>query len=35
VVRGFFAELLDKIPVPELHDRLASAIESRLERSGA
>jgi Fe-S cluster assembly protein SufD len=30
VVRGFFAELLNKVPVPELHDRLAQAIEARL-----
>jgi Fe-S cluster assembly protein SufD len=30
VVRGFFAELLAKIPVPELHDRLAATIERRL-----
>ena len=30
VVRGFFAELLNKIPVPELHDRLTMAIERRL-----
>jgi Fe-S cluster assembly protein SufD len=30
VVRGFFAELLGKIPVPELRDRLGAAIEARL-----
>jgi Fe-S cluster assembly protein SufD len=30
VVRGFFAELLGKIPVPELRDRLGDAIEVRL-----
>jgi len=30
VVRGFFAELLAKIPVPELRDRLGEAIEARL-----
>ncbi len=35
VVRGFFAELLAKIPVPELHDRLGAAIESRLAAAGA
>jgi Fe-S cluster assembly protein SufD len=35
VVRGFFAELLAKIPVPELHDRLGAAIESRLAVVGA
>jgi Fe-S cluster assembly protein SufD len=35
VVRGFFAELLAKVPVPELHDRLGAAIEARLEAAGA
>jgi Fe-S cluster assembly protein SufD len=30
VVRGFFAELLNKIPVASLHDRLAAAVERRL-----
>ena len=35
VVRGFFAELLAKVPVPELHDRLGAAIESRLAQVGA
>jgi len=30
VVRGFFNELLGKIPVAELRDRLADAIEARL-----
>jgi Fe-S cluster assembly protein SufD len=35
VVRGFFTELLNKIPVPELHDRLAATIEARLAESGA
>jgi Fe-S cluster assembly protein SufD len=30
VVRGFFAELLDKIPVPELRERLGNTIEARL-----
>jgi Fe-S cluster assembly protein SufD len=34
VVRGFFAELLNKIPVPELHDRLGRAIEARLNEAG-
>jgi Fe-S cluster assembly protein SufD len=34
VVRGFFAELLTKIPVPELHDRLGTIIEDRLEALG-
>ena len=35
VVRGFFAELLNKIPVPELHDRLIDAVEARLEGADA
>jgi Fe-S cluster assembly protein SufD len=35
VVHGFFAELLNKIPVPELHDRLTASIEARLAESGA
>jgi Fe-S cluster assembly protein SufD len=35
VVRGFFAELLAKIPVEGLRERLGSAIEARLMRAGA
>ena len=35
VVRGFFAELLTKIPVPELRERLGDAIEARLVKAGA
>ncbi|TDB93408.1 Fe-S cluster assembly protein SufD, partial [Micromonospora fluostatini] len=35
VVRGFFAELINKIPVEELRDRLGDAIETRLARAGA
>jgi Fe-S cluster assembly protein SufD len=35
VVRGFFVELLAKIPVEELRERLGSAIESRLTKAGA
>jgi Fe-S cluster assembly protein SufD len=35
VVRGFFAELLNKVPVPELHDRLAKTIEARLQGADA
>ena len=35
VVRGFFAELLGKIPVEELRERLGAAIEDRLAASGA
>jgi Fe-S cluster assembly protein SufD len=30
VVRGFFAELLARIPVPELRDRLIGTVETRL-----
>jgi Fe-S cluster assembly protein SufD len=35
VVRGFFAELLARIPVVELRDRLDKIIESRLAEVGA
>jgi Fe-S cluster assembly protein SufD len=35
VVRGFFAELLNRIPVPELRDRLLASIEGRLSEVGA
>jgi Fe-S cluster assembly protein SufD len=35
VVRGFFAELLNRIPVPELRDRLLASIEGRLAEAGA
>ncbi|MCW2566682.1 MAG: FeS assembly protein SufD, partial [Mycobacterium sp.] len=35
VVRGFFAELLNRIPVPELRDRLLATIEGRLTEAGA
>jgi Fe-S cluster assembly protein SufD len=35
VVRGFFAELLGKVPVEELRERLSGAIEARLEKAGA
>jgi Fe-S cluster assembly protein SufD len=35
VVRGFFAELLQKIPVENLRDRLGEAIEARLEAADA
>jgi Fe-S cluster assembly protein SufD len=30
VVRGFFAEVIDKITVPELHDRLMASVDARL-----
>jgi Fe-S cluster assembly protein SufD len=35
VVRGFFAEVLAKIPVAELRERLSTAIEDRLAKAGA
>ncbi len=35
VVRGFFAELLEKIPVEQLRHRLGEAIEARLMEAGA
>ncbi|MBX7266074.1 Fe-S cluster assembly protein SufD [Micromonospora sp. Llam7] len=35
VVRGFFAELLNKIPVEPLRERLGDAIEARLAKAGA
>jgi Fe-S cluster assembly protein SufD len=35
VVRGFFAELLNKIPVESLRDRLAGEIEARLQEVSA
>jgi Fe-S cluster assembly protein SufD len=35
VVRGFFAELINKIPVEELRERLGQTIEDRLATAGA
>src|SRR5690606_1809155 len=35
VVRGFFGELINKIPVDALRDRLDEAIEQRLRTVGA
>ncbi|SCF46617.1 Fe-S cluster assembly protein SufD [Micromonospora mirobrigensis] len=35
VVRGFFAELINKIPVEELREQLGDAIEARLAKAGA
>ncbi|MEW2377916.1 Fe-S cluster assembly protein SufD [Micromonospora sp. NPDC047812] len=35
VVRGFFAELINKIPVESLRERLGDAIEARLSKAGA
>jgi Fe-S cluster assembly protein SufD len=34
VVRGFFAEMVARIPVPELRDRLDEVVESRLAAAG-
>ena len=35
VVRGFFAELLQKVPVEDLRERLGDAIEARLAKAGS
>ena len=35
VVRGFFAELLNKVPVEDLRERLGDAIEARLTKAGS
>ncbi|MEU1969467.1 Fe-S cluster assembly protein SufD [Micromonospora sediminicola] len=35
VVRGFFAEMINKIPVEDLRERLGDAIEARLAKAGA
>ncbi|WP_433493778.1 Fe-S cluster assembly protein SufD [Micromonospora sp. CA-248089] len=35
VVRGFFAELINKIPVEDLRERLGDAIEARLAKADA
>jgi Fe-S cluster assembly protein SufD len=35
VVRGFFAELVHRIPVDQVRERLEAAIEARLARGGA
>jgi Fe-S cluster assembly protein SufD len=35
VVRGFFAELINKIPVEELRERLGATIEARLMEAGS
>ncbi|CAM3258506.1 Fe-S cluster assembly protein SufD [Stackebrandtia soli] len=35
VVRGFFIELINKIPVEALRDRLSDGIEARLDKVGA
>ncbi len=33
VVRGFFAEVIEKIAVPELVERLLASVDAELERS--
>ena len=35
VVRGFFGEVIAKIGVPELRERLEAAVEAELEVAGA
>ena len=35
MVRGFFAELLGKVPVESVRERLGDAIEARLVEAGA
>jgi Fe-S cluster assembly protein SufD len=35
VVRGFFAELINKVPVETLRERLGDAIEARLAKAGS
>jgi Fe-S cluster assembly protein SufD len=35
VVGGFFAELINKIPVPELRERLGGVIEGRLAKAAS
>jgi Fe-S cluster assembly protein SufD len=35
VVRGFFAELINKIPWAEMRDNLGQTIEDRLAKAGA
>ena len=35
VVRGFFAELINRIGVPEVQDRLIAAIEAELDQTMA
>jgi Fe-S cluster assembly protein SufD len=33
VIRGFFGELINKIGVPELRDRISNAVEAELTKS--
>ena len=35
VIRGFFREIIAKISVPDIRDRLEAAIEKELEIAGA
>jgi Fe-S cluster assembly protein SufD len=35
VIQGFFGELISKIGVPELRDRISGAVEAELSRTGA
>ena len=35
VVRGFFGEIIAKIPVPALRERLTEAVEAELDASGS
>jgi Fe-S cluster assembly protein SufD len=35
VIRGFFGELINKIGVPELRDRIGNAVEAELTKTGA
>ena len=35
VIRGFFREVINRISVPELRDRLEQIVERELELSGA
>jgi Fe-S cluster assembly protein SufD len=35
VIRGFFGEIIAKISVPDLRERLEAAVEAELENAGA
>jgi Fe-S cluster assembly protein SufD len=35
VIRGFFGQLISKLDVPELRDRVSESIEAELARTGA
>jgi Fe-S cluster assembly protein SufD len=35
VIRGFFTEIINKIGIEEIEDRLMSRIDTQLERVGA